>query len=165
MLLVANLNIHLPSEPEVRTEPRTRWWRLRTANCNELRRRVRETGFPDPTGPSNKTWLRVTQTILRCAKETLDKAKGGIKRDKVAWFWNKEVQVAVRKKEEDYKLWGETGRPYIPQPTGSWTGWQKQPQRRPRTSVEVKQWWEEYFRELVNEEFPSREAQGEQPPR
>ncbi|VDO87373.1 unnamed protein product [Heligmosomoides polygyrus] len=75
--LVADLAIPLPSKPKVRTEPRIRWWKLRGSELNELRRTVLEAGLPDPTGPVNETWRRVTQTILRCAKETLSETRGG----------------------------------------------------------------------------------------
>ncbi|VDP13261.1 unnamed protein product [Heligmosomoides polygyrus] len=62
--LVADLNIPLPSKSKIRTEHRIRRWRLRGTERNELRRAVLETGLPDPTGPVNETWRRVTQTIL-----------------------------------------------------------------------------------------------------
>ncbi|VDP21693.1 unnamed protein product [Heligmosomoides polygyrus] len=87
--LVADLAIPLSSKPEVRTEPRFRWWKLRGAERNELRRTVLEAGLPDPTVPINER--RVTQTILRHAKETLRETKGGTKGDKAAWFWNDEM--------------------------------------------------------------------------
>uniref|UniRef100_A0A8L8JVB6 Cadherin domain-containing protein n=1 Tax=Heligmosomoides polygyrus TaxID=6339 RepID=A0A8L8JVB6_HELPZ len=38
-------------------------------------------------------------------KETLGETKGGTRGDKSAWFWNKEVQAAVKTKKEAYKLW------------------------------------------------------------
>ncbi|VDO96079.1 unnamed protein product [Heligmosomoides polygyrus] len=61
---------------------------------------VHEVGLPDPTGPVNETWRRVTQTILRCARKVLGETKGGTRGDKAAWFWREEVQVAVKKKKE-----------------------------------------------------------------
>ncbi|VDO80849.1 unnamed protein product [Heligmosomoides polygyrus] len=109
--LIADLNIPLPSKPKVRTEPTIRWWRLRGTERNELRRAVLEAGLPDPTGPVNETWRRVTQTILRCGKETLGETKGGTRGDKAAWFWNEEVQTAVRKKKEAYRQWQKTRAP------------------------------------------------------
>ncbi|VDO75398.1 unnamed protein product [Heligmosomoides polygyrus] len=86
-------------------------WRLRGSRRNELRRAVLEAGLPDPAGPVNETWRRVAQTILRCAKETLGETKGGTRGDKSAWFWNEEVQAAVKRKKEAYKLWQKTRAP------------------------------------------------------
>ncbi|VDO64954.1 unnamed protein product [Heligmosomoides polygyrus] len=61
---------------------------------------------------SRETWRRVSQTILKCAKETLGKTKGGTRGDnKSAWFWNEEVQAAVKRKKEAYKLWQKTRAP------------------------------------------------------
>ncbi|VDO18875.1 unnamed protein product [Heligmosomoides polygyrus] len=109
--LVADLSIPLPTRPKVGTEPRIRWWRLRGSERNELRRAVLETGLPDPAGPLNEIWRGVAQTILRCAKETLGETKGGTRGDKSAWFWNEEVQAAVKRKKEAYKLWQKTRAP------------------------------------------------------
>ncbi|VDO94583.1 unnamed protein product [Heligmosomoides polygyrus] len=92
--LVADLSIPLPTRPKVRTKPRIRWWRLRGSERIELRRAVLEAGLPDPAGP-----------------ETLGETKGGTRRDKSAWFWNEEVQAAVKRKKEAYKLWQKTRAP------------------------------------------------------
>ncbi|VDO72737.1 unnamed protein product [Heligmosomoides polygyrus] len=121
--LVADLSIPLPTRPKERTEPRIRWWRLRGSERNELRRAVLEAGLLDPAGPVNETWRRVAQTILRCAKETLRETilrcaketlretMGGTRGDKSAWFWNEEVQAAVKRKKKAYKLWKKTRAP------------------------------------------------------
>ncbi|VDP17149.1 unnamed protein product [Heligmosomoides polygyrus] len=210
--LIADLNIPLPSKPKVRAEPRIRWWRLRSSEHNELRRAVLEAGLPDPTGPVKEIWRRVTQTILRCAKETLGETNGGTRGDKAAWFWNEEVQAAVREKKEAYRQWQKTRAPehltaYRKLKRLAKTAIAKaksaemdalhekldEPQKEKfairlgkarhracvdirvvktvksadgrvlRKPVEVRERWEEYLKELLNEDFPRREVQEEQP--
>ncbi|VDL80466.1 unnamed protein product [Nippostrongylus brasiliensis] len=46
-----------------------------------------------------------TQTILQCAKDVLGETKRGQKEDRAAWFWNDEVQKAVREKENAVRTW------------------------------------------------------------
>ncbi|VDP03124.1 unnamed protein product [Heligmosomoides polygyrus] len=179
---------------------------------NELRKAVLEEGLPDPAGPLNETWRRVAQTIVRCAKETLCETKGGTRGDKSAWLWNEEVQAAVKKKKEDYKLWQKTmalkhltayrelmrlAKTAVAKAKNAEMDalyWKldgpegekfaiRLAKARHRASldiqvvntvksaggrvlrkpVEVRERWEEYFRELLNEEFPRRKAQEEQP--
>uniref|UniRef100_A0A183GWI8 Reverse transcriptase domain-containing protein n=1 Tax=Heligmosomoides polygyrus TaxID=6339 RepID=A0A183GWI8_HELPZ len=184
------------------------WGRQR----NELRRAVLEAGLPDPAGPVNETWRRVAQTILRCAKETLGETRGGTRGDKSAWFWDEEVQAAVKRKKEAYKLWQKTRAPEhltayrklkrlaktavakaknaemdalyekLDGPEGEKFAIRLAKARHRasldirivktvksadgrvlRKPVEVRERWEEYFKELLNEEFPRREAEEEQP--
>ncbi|VDL77534.1 unnamed protein product [Nippostrongylus brasiliensis] len=96
--LVADLSVLLPPKMKERAEPKIRWWKLKGPVKSELKRKVLATGLPNPDGPVNETWRQAEQTILLCASEILGKTKGGQKGDKAAWFWNDEVQKAVRVK-------------------------------------------------------------------
>ncbi|VDP14987.1 unnamed protein product [Heligmosomoides polygyrus] len=152
---------------------------------NELRRAVLEAGLPDRTGSVNETWRRVTETILRCARKPLAEQREE-RGDKAAWFWNEEVQAALKRlakaavakaKSADMDALYEK----LDEPQGEKFAIRLAKARHRasldirvvktvksadgrvlRKPVEVRKRWEEYFKKLLNEEFPRREVQEEQ---
>jgi len=54
----------------------------------------------------NETWINVTNQIRNLAITALGKTKPGCRYiDKETWWWNAEIQSAVRKKKEAFKKW------------------------------------------------------------
>ncbi|VDO90192.1 unnamed protein product [Heligmosomoides polygyrus] len=144
--------------------------------------------------------------------EQRDETKGGTRGDKSAWFWNEEVQAAVKRKKEAYKLWQKTRAPEhltayrklkrlaktavakaenaeMDAPCKKLDGQEGEKfairlaKARHRACLdirvvktvksadgrvlrkpdEVRERWEEYFKELLKEEFPRRQAEEKQP--
>jgi len=59
----------------------------------------------------NESWINVTNQIRHFATTTLGKTKPGCRHiDKETWWWDAEIQKAVRKKKETFKKWQSSGR-------------------------------------------------------
>ncbi|KAK6755367.1 hypothetical protein RB195_014001 [Necator americanus] len=57
-------------------------------------------------------WLSTSSVIRLTAENTLGKTTlGKPKVQKATWFWNEEVQAAIREKRSKYKLWWRTSQP------------------------------------------------------
>ncbi|XP_046841927.1 uncharacterized protein LOC124436045 [Xenia sp. Carnegie-2017] len=54
-------------------------------------------------------WNETYPNILEAAKETLGVSRGGKYIEKESWWWNEEVQEAVKNKKEAFKRWKRSG--------------------------------------------------------
>ncbi|XGW09914.1 hypothetical protein V3C99_011856 [Haemonchus contortus] len=109
--LLADIVIDLPKKLSTRTERRIRWWNLHQFERGHLKEKVLEAGLPNPNGPIQQAWSNAVKVILRCAKETLGRTRGGFRGDKEAWIWNDEAQRVVKQKRSAYKRWQRTRTP------------------------------------------------------
>ena len=53
-------------------------------------------------------WKETYPEVIEMAKEVLGETRGGHYREKESWWWNEEVQVAVKDKKEAFKRWKKT---------------------------------------------------------
>ncbi|RZC03247.1 2-keto-3-deoxy-L-rhamnonate aldolase [Glycine soja] len=56
-------------------------------------------------GSANDMWNKMSQEIIKVAKETLGESRGFGPRGKESWWWNENVQSKVRAKKECFKEW------------------------------------------------------------
>ncbi|KAH1219042.1 Craniofacial development protein 2 [Glycine max] len=56
-------------------------------------------------GSANDMWNKMSQEIIKVAKETLGESRGFGPRGKESWWWNENVQSKVRVKKECFKEW------------------------------------------------------------
>ncbi|KAL5153826.1 LINE-1 retrotransposable element ORF2 protein [Glycine soja] len=56
-------------------------------------------------GSANDMWNKMSQEIIKVAKETLGESRGFGPRGKESWWWNENLQSKVRVKKECFKEW------------------------------------------------------------
>lgn len=57
---------------------------------------------------TNVIWNEMTSSIKRVAKKVLGESRGKAHPSKKTWWWNKEVQTAIRAKRFCSKAWQKT---------------------------------------------------------
>ncbi|KAK6737186.1 hypothetical protein RB195_019713 [Necator americanus] len=111
-LLVMDLKISRPRKRHPRTETqRIKWWNLKDRK-EVFFASVAPSTLPHPTRSVEEMWLSTSSVIRLTAENTLGKTTlGKPKVQKATWFWNEEVQAAIREKKSKYKLWWRTRQP------------------------------------------------------
>ncbi|KAK6764498.1 hypothetical protein RB195_024719 [Necator americanus] len=111
-LLVMDLKISRPRKRHPRTETqRIKWWNLKDRK-EVFFASVAPSTLPHPTRSVEEMWLSTSSVIRLTAENTLGKTTlGKPKVRKATWFWNEEVQAAIREKKSKYKLWCRTRQP------------------------------------------------------
>ncbi|KAK6730159.1 hypothetical protein RB195_006927 [Necator americanus] len=105
-LLVMDLKISRPKKRHPRTETqRIKWWNLKDRK-EVFFASVAPCTLPHPTRSVEEMWSSTSSVIRLTAENTLGKTTlGEPKVQKATWFWNEEVQAAIREKKSKYKLW------------------------------------------------------------
>ncbi|KAK6757983.1 hypothetical protein RB195_015669 [Necator americanus] len=108
-LLVMDLKISHPRKRHPRTETqRIKWWNLKDRK-EVFFASVAPSTLPHPTRSVEEMWSSTSSVIRLTAENTLGKTTlGKPKVQKATWFWNEEVQAAIREKKSKYKLWWRT---------------------------------------------------------
>ncbi|KAK6741242.1 hypothetical protein RB195_009228 [Necator americanus] len=111
-LLVMDLKISRPRKRHPRTETqRIKWWNLKDRK-EIFFAYVAPSALPYPTRSVEEMWSSTSSVIRLTAENTLGKTTlGKPKVQKATWFWNEEVQAAIREKKSKYKLWWRTRQP------------------------------------------------------
>ncbi|KAK6738257.1 hypothetical protein RB195_020394 [Necator americanus] len=111
-LLVMDLKISRPRKRHPRAETqRIKWWNLKDRK-EAFFASVAPPTLPHPTRSVEEMWLSTSSVIRLTAENTLGKTTlGKPKVQKATWFWNEEVQAAIREKKSKYKLWWKTCQP------------------------------------------------------
>ncbi|KAK6757914.1 hypothetical protein RB195_015625 [Necator americanus] len=111
-LLVMDLKISRPRKKHPRTEiQRIKWWNLKDRK-EVFFASVAPFTLPHPTRSVAEMWLSTSSVIRLTAENTLGKTTlGKPKAQTATWFWNEEVQAAIREKKSKYKLWWRTRQP------------------------------------------------------
>ncbi|KAK6744160.1 hypothetical protein RB195_011083 [Necator americanus] len=111
-LLVMDLKISRPRKRHPRTETqRIKWWNLKDRK-EIFFASVAPSALPHPTRSVEEMWSSTSSVIRLTAENTLGKTTlGKPKVQKATWFWNEEVQAAIREKKSKYKLWWRTRQP------------------------------------------------------
>ncbi|KAK6743091.1 hypothetical protein RB195_010390 [Necator americanus] len=111
-LLVMDLKISRPRKKHPRTDTqRIKWWNLKDRK-EVFFASVAPSTLPHPTRSVEEMWSSTSSVIRLTAENTLGKKTlGKPKVQKATWFWNEEVQAAIREKKSKYKLWWGTRQP------------------------------------------------------
>ncbi|ETN74222.1 hypothetical protein NECAME_04087 [Necator americanus] len=107
-----DLKISRPGKRHPRTETqRIKWWNLKDRK-EVFFASVAPSTLPHPTRSVEEMWSSTSSVIRLTAENTLGKTTlGKPKVQKATWFWNEEVQAAIREKKSKYKLWWRTRQP------------------------------------------------------
>lgn len=80
---------------------RTKWWKLKGEEQQTLKERM--IAGPWDEGAADSMWVKMAFCIRKVAREVLGVTKGKKQEPKDTWWWNEDVQKAI--KEECYKCW------------------------------------------------------------
>lgn len=114
-LLVLDIRLRQPLQARKRTMvPNVKWWEL---NNKEKRHNFagavvpRLANTPSSDLDVNEMWQAAATTMCESARELLGTTKGGKRIHRETWWWNTEVQDAVRKKKAAFKIWQRSRQP------------------------------------------------------
>ena len=79
-------------------DSRKRWWNLKGQNLSRFRDKMIEEGLWQTNEGVQVMWNEMNSCIQRVAKEVLGESRGNGPSTKEIWWWNDEVQGAIRKK-------------------------------------------------------------------
>ncbi|KAH1202758.1 Craniofacial development protein 2 [Glycine max] len=85
--------------------PRIKWWHLKGEKQGIFQQKIWEGWCGQSQGSANDMWNKMSQEIIKVAKETLGESRGFGPRGKESWWWNENVQSKVRVKKECFKEW------------------------------------------------------------
>ncbi|KAL5193398.1 Craniofacial development protein 2 [Glycine soja] len=84
--------------------PRIKWWHLKGEKQGIFQQKIWEGWCGQSQGSANDMWNKMSQKIIKVAKET-GESRGFGPRGKESWWWNENVQSKVRVKKECFKEW------------------------------------------------------------
>uniref|UniRef100_A0A914X4N9 Reverse transcriptase domain-containing protein n=1 Tax=Plectus sambesii TaxID=2011161 RepID=A0A914X4N9_9BILA len=105
-LLVMDLQLDIlgRKRPRVTGVERTKWWRLPT--CKAQLKAALGPIDVDTDQPASAMWDKLVGQVHAAATTILGKTKPGKRAiDKQVWWWNEEVQTAVKEKKKALKAW------------------------------------------------------------
>ena len=82
---------------------RTKWWKLKEEMSEVFRERVIKEGFWKKEEDINNMWEKMATNIRNVASEVYGVTKGSGGEAKDTWWWNEEVQRAIKEKKECYR--------------------------------------------------------------
>ncbi|WVZ49707.1 hypothetical protein U9M48_001039 [Paspalum notatum var. saurae] len=82
---------------------RTKWWKLKGEASEDFKRRVISEGSWEEGENADNTWGKMATCIRKVAAEVLGVTKGSKGATKDTWWWNEDVQQALKEKKECYK--------------------------------------------------------------
>lgn len=82
---------------------RTKWWKLKGDTSQVFRDRLIAEGEWEVGDDANKTWEKMTTHVRKVAAEVFGVTKGSRRELKDTWWWNDDVQIAIKEKKECYK--------------------------------------------------------------
>jgi Reverse transcriptase (RNA-dependent DNA polymerase) len=84
-------------------DSRTRWWNLKGENLSRFKDKIIGEGPWQTDEGVQVMWNKMSSCIQRVAKEVLGESRGNGPPTKETWWWNDEVQGAIKRKKERYK--------------------------------------------------------------
>jgi len=86
-------------------EVKIKWWNLKGEKYVRFKDRLTVEGPWDVVGDANRMWEDMSSVIRKVAKEICGESRGGRLDSRETWWWNDEVQQAIKTKKECYKRW------------------------------------------------------------
>ena len=75
---------------------RTKWWKLEGETSKVFKEKVIEEGPWNDEGDANSMWEKMATCIRKVASEVLGVTKGSGCNSKDTWWWNEDVQKAIK---------------------------------------------------------------------
>ncbi|PWZ52728.1 Transducin beta-like protein 2 [Zea mays] len=82
---------------------RTKWWKLKGDVAQTFKERVIEEGPWAEEGDANNMWRKMVTCIRKIASEEFGLSQGNRREVKDTWWWNEDVQKAIKEKKDCYK--------------------------------------------------------------
>ena len=82
---------------------RTKWWKLKGDVAQTFKERVIEEGPWAEEGDTNIMWRKMATCIRKIASEEFGLSQGNRREVKDTWWWNEDVQKAIKEKKDCYK--------------------------------------------------------------
>nr|CAB3464536.1 unnamed protein product [Digitaria exilis] len=99
-LVVADFRLRVRVHQDKRAKmARTKWWKLRGEAAQTFKGRMVEEGPWDEGEDVDDMWLKMATCVRKVAAEVLGVSRGGKQEGKDTWWWNEEVQRAIKEKE------------------------------------------------------------------
>ena len=81
---------------------RTKWWKLRGEATQAFKERMLGEG-PWEGEDADDMWLKMATCVRKVTSEVFGVSRGGKQEGKDTWWWNDEVQRAIKEKKECFK--------------------------------------------------------------
>jgi hypothetical protein len=91
--------VHLQRSKRVQT-PRTKWWKLKEEAAKMFNERVLKEGPWHEEGDANSMLMKMSTCVRKVASEEFRVTKGGKCETKETWWWNENVQNAIKEKKK-----------------------------------------------------------------
>ena len=103
-LLVADFRFRIRVQRDKRAKvARTKWWKLRGEAAQAFKERVIKEGSWEEGGDANNMWIKMATCIRKVASEEFGVTRGSRSEAKDTWWWNEDVQKAIKEKKECFK--------------------------------------------------------------
>ena len=79
---------------------RTKWWKLKGEVSLAFKERVIKEGPWEEGGDANNVWTKMATCIRKVALQELGVSRGRRSEDKDTWWWNDDVQKAIKEKKD-----------------------------------------------------------------
>ncbi|XP_078172001.1 uncharacterized protein LOC144566019 [Carex rostrata] len=82
---------------------RTKWWKLNGDASRVFKDRVIGEGAWNIEGEANRMWEEMATCVRKVAMEVFGVTRGNKREPKDTWWWNEDMQKAIKEKKECYK--------------------------------------------------------------
>nr|AWA44767.1 hypothetical protein SO140N16_000001 [Saccharum officinarum] len=99
-LVVADFRFRVRVHRDKRAKiARTKWWKLRGEAAQTFKERMLDEGPWEEGEDADDMWLKMATCVRKVTSKVFGVSKGGKREAKDTWWWNDEVQRAIREKE------------------------------------------------------------------
>jgi hypothetical protein len=103
-LVVADFRFRVRAHRDKRAKiARTKWWKLRGEEAQTFKERMLGEGSWKEGADVDDMWLKMATCVRKVASEVFGVSRGGKQEVKETWWWNDEVQRAIKEKKECFK--------------------------------------------------------------
>jgi hypothetical protein len=103
-LVVADFRFWIRVQRDKRPKvARTKWWKLKGEAAQAFKERVFKEGPWEEGGDANSMWMRMATCIRKIASEEFGVTRGSRRDAKDTWWWNVEVQKAIKEKKDCFR--------------------------------------------------------------
>jgi hypothetical protein len=103
-LVVADFRFRVRAHRDKRAKiARTKWWKLRGEEAQTFKERMLGKRHWEEGADIDDIWLKMATYVRKVASEMFGVSRGGKQEVKETWWWNDEVQRAIKEKKECFK--------------------------------------------------------------
>ena len=103
-LVVADFRFRIRVQRDKRAKvARTKWWKLKGEVAQAFKERVIKEGPWEEGGDADNVWMKMATCIRKVASEEFGVSRGRRSEDKDTWWWNDDVQKAIKEKKDCFR--------------------------------------------------------------